>query len=202
MRRLIYYVFSIRNFTMKKITLLGSAALFLFTATAMAHGPVRQKTQESIKINAPAEKVWGIIKNYNDMSWLPAVASVSAKGGNETGSIRVLTLKDGGTITEELKKHDDAKMTYAYKITEMSTKATITHNGQEEKVPVLPVGNYAADIQVKAEGSNASVTWKAGYYRAYMNNNPPVEMNEDTANAAVTKVFKDGLENLKTLAEK
>lgn len=176
--------------------------LFLFTAVAHAHGPVRQKTQESIQINAPAEKVWAIVKNYDDMAWLPAVASVSAKGGNENGAIRVLTLKSGGTITEELKKHDDAKMMYAYKITEMSTAKTITHNGQEEKVPVLPVGNYAADIQVKAEGGDAVVTWKAGYYRAYMNNNPPAEMNEDAANSAIEGVFKEGLENLKKLAEK
>ncbi len=186
---------------MKK-TLGYSLVLFLFSAVVHAHGPVRQKTQESIKINAPAEKVWAIIKNYDDLSWLPAVASVSAKGGNDDGATRVLTLKSGGTITEELKKHEDAKMMYAYKITEMSTAKTISYSGQEEKVPVFPVNNYAADIQVKPEGGDSVVVWKAGYYRAYMNNNPPEEMNEDTANAAVVGVFKAGLENIKALAEK
>lgn len=187
---------------MRKITLFAATALSLLAVTAEAHGPVRQKANETIKINAPAEKVWGIIKNYNDMSWLPAVASVSAKDSNEDGAIRVLTLKDGGTITEELKKHDDAKMMYSYKITEMSTKKTISVNGQDEKVPVLPVDNYAADIQVKADGANSTVTWKAGYYRAFMNNNPPEEMNEKVANAAVEGIFKAGLSNLKALAEK
>ncbi|MCX7088869.1 MAG: SRPBCC family protein [Methylococcales bacterium] len=187
---------------MKKITLFASAALFLFTATANAHGPVRQKTHDSVTINAPADKVWGIIKNFDDMSWLPAIASVSAKGGNKDGATRVLTLKDGGKITEELKKHDDAKMMYSYKITDMSTKATISHSGQDEKVPAFPVGNYAADIQVKAEGAASVVTWKAGYYRAYMNNNPPAEMNEEAANTAVADLFKTGLANLKALAEK
>lgn len=176
--------------------------LSLVTAVAFAHGPVRQKTQESIKINAPADKVWAIIQNYDDMSWHPGVASVAGKGGNTEGATRVITLKSGGTITEELKKYDAAKMMYAYKITDMSVAKTITHAGQEEKVPVLPVGNYAADIQVKAEGSGSSVTWKAGYYRAYMNNNPPVEMNEDTGNAAVQGIFKEGLESIKKLAEK
>lgn len=187
---------------MKKITFLASVAMFAFAATAGAHGPVRQKAKEEIKINAPAAKVWGIIQNFDDMSWLPAVASTSAKGGNDDGATRVLTLKNGGTITEELKKHDPEKMTYAYKITEMSTKETITHSGVEEKVPVLPVGNYAADIQVSADGNNSVVTWKAGYYRAYMNNNPPSQMNEDAANTAVEGVFKAGLDNLKALAEK
>jgi mxaD protein len=174
----------------------------LFTAVASAHGPVRQKAEEEITINAPADKVWSIIKNYDDMSWLPNVKSTTADKGNGKGSIRVLTLKDGGTITEELKKYDDKKMTYAYKITEMSTAKTITHSGVEEKVPVLPVDNYAASIEVEAKGDTTVVAWKAGYYRAYMNNNPPEEMNEEAANTTVTAILKSGLANLKALAEK
>jgi mxaD protein len=113
-----------------------------------------------------------------------------------------LTLKAGGTITEELKKYDAASMSYAYKITEMSTAKTITHASAEEKVPVLPVGNYSANIKVEAQGSGSLVTWKAAYYRAYVNNNPPAEMNEDAANTAVTAVLKEGLASIKTLAEK
>ncbi|MDD5124981.1 SRPBCC family protein [Methylovulum sp.] len=187
---------------MKRITLIVSALLFFFTVIANAHGPVRQKWEQEITINAPAEKVWAIIKNYDDMSWLPGIKSTTADKGNSKGSVRVLTLQDGGTITEELKKYDDKKMAYAYKITEMSTAKTITHSGVEEKVPVLPVDNYAASIEVEAKGDTAVVSWKAGYYRAYMNNNPPEEMNEEAANSAVEATFKSGLENLKILAEK
>ena len=187
---------------MKKITFIVSVLLFFFTAVASAHGPVRQKTEEQITINAPAEKVWDIIKNFDDMSWLPAVSKTTAEGGNKKGATRVLTLKEGGTITEELKKYNEAKMSYAYKITEMSTAKTITHAGAEEKVPVLPVDNYSAIIEVEAKGDTSVVSWTAGYYRAYTNNNPPAEMNEETANAAVKAVLKAGLSNLKTLAEK
>ena len=187
---------------MKKITLLMSVLLFFFTAVASAHGPVRQDADEEITINAPAEKVWAIIKNYGDMSWHPDIFNTSAEGDNKKGATRVLTLKDGGTIKEELKKYDEAKMSYAYKITEMSTAKTITHAGVEEKVPVLPVDNYSAIIKVDAKGDASVVSWKAGYYRAYMNNNPPTEMNEETANAAVGAMLKTGLINLKKLAEK
>lgn len=186
---------------MKKITLI-SVLLFFFTAVVHAHGPVRQKAEEEITINAPAEKVWAIIKDYGDMSWLPAVESTKVEGGNTKGAIRVLTLKNGGTITEELKKYDDKKMSYAYKITDMSTAKTITHAGAEEKVPVLPVDNYAASIDLEPKGDTTVVSWKAGYYRAYMNNNPPAEMNEEAANTAVTEILKSGLANLKALAEK
>ncbi len=187
---------------MKKVCLFLPVLLFFFSAAVNAHGPVRQKAEEEITINAPAEKVWSIIKNYGDMSWHPGIFNTTVQGDNNKGAIRVLTLKDGGTITEELKKYDDKKMSYAYKITEMSTAKTINHAGVDEKVPVLPVDNYAASIEVEAKGDTSVVSWKAGYYRAYMNNNPPEEMNEEAANSAVTSVLKAGLLNLKTLAEK
>ncbi len=187
---------------MKKSYLCIPFLPFLFVAAAQAHGPVRQKVEEQITINAPAQKVWGIIKEYGDMSWLPAVKNTTVNGGNTEGATRVLTLQDGGTITEELKKYDEGKMSYAYKITEMSTAKTITHAGAEEKVPVLPVDNYAASIDLEAKGESTLVTWKAGFYRAYVNNNPPPEMNEEVANTAVKGIFKAGLENLKSLAEK
>ena len=187
---------------MKKSYLLMALLPFLFVAVAQAHGPVRQKVDEEITINAPAAKVWGIIKEYNDMSWLPPIKSTDGKGGNTEGASRTLTLQDGGTITEELKKYDDAGMMYQYKITDMSSSKTINHAGADVKVPVLPVDNYAATIKVEDKGGSSQVTWKAGFYRAYTNNNPPPEMNEEAANTAVKGVFKAGLENLKKLAEK
>jgi carbon monoxide dehydrogenase subunit G len=193
---------SILGATMKKMYLGMSVLLFFFSALTYAHGPVRQKTEEEIVVDAPAQKVWEIIKDYGNMSWHPGVKSVTNPDGNKKGAISVLTLNDGGTITEELKKYDEAKMSYSYKITEMSTAKTISHAGAEEKVPVLPVDNYAASIEVEPQGDKSKVSWKAAYYRAYMNNNPPAEMNEEAANTAVTAVLKQGLANLKSLAEK
>ena len=187
---------------MKRVTFIATSLMFLFAAVAHAHGPVRQKAEEQITINAPAEKVWGLIKDFGDMSWHPLIFSTTINGGNTKGATRVLTLKDGGTITEELKKYDEAKMSYAYKITDISIAKTIVHAGLEEKVPALPVDNYSASIEVEAKGATTVVSWTAGYYRAYTNNNPPVEMNEETANAAVNEVLKTGLFNLKALAEK
>jgi mxaD protein len=107
-----------------------------------------------------------------------------------------LTLANGGTITEELKSHDDSKMSYKYKITEMSSTGTIKHAGQDEEVPVLPVGNYAAELSVADKGGKAEVEWVATYYRAYVNNNPPAELNEEAADKAVTAVLTTGLEAL------
>lgn len=188
---------------MKKITILVGATLLFWAAFVGAHGPVRQKMKETIDINAAPEEIWKIMGDYQDMSWLPMVEKTTGEGGNEKGAKRELTLKDGGgTVKEELKKYDADKMQYKYKITEMSTVKTFKHLGKEEAIKVLPVSTYSADISVKASKSGGStVTWKAAFYRAYMNNNPPPELNEEAAVAAVTGVFKAGLENLKTLAE-
>ena len=43
----------------------------LATAPAFAHGPSRQKVVEKIEIDAPADKVWAIVGNFQDMSWHP-----------------------------------------------------------------------------------------------------------------------------------
>jgi mxaD protein len=187
---------------MKKLTLLVPLFCSFLATNVSAHGPVRQKLERDIEVNAPAAKVWNIIKNYDDMSWLPSVKSTTATGGNAVGATRVLTLKDGATINEEMKKYDDAKMSYAYRITEMSSHKEITHSGKNEAIPALPVTDYAASISVESKGDKSVVKWKAGFYRAYMNNNPPEEMNEATAIAAVESVFKAGLESIKALAEK
>ncbi len=178
---------------MKKTTLIVSLLFFFFATAASAHGPVRAKLTASVTINAPADKVWAVIKNFDDMSWHPAIANTEGKGGNKKKATRVLTLQNGGTITEELKAYKDDKMSMKYKITDMSTQGTIQHAGQEEKIPVLPVNNYAATLTVKPKGSSSVVQWVATYYRAYMNNNPPAELNEEAADKAVTAVLSEGL---------
>ncbi len=179
---------------MKKISFLAFF-LFLFSAVAYAHGPVRGKMTATVDIEAPADKVWDVIKNFDDMSWHPGIKSTAGTGGNDKGATRVLTI-DGGTITEELKSYDAKKMTYKYKITDMSVVKTIQHSGQDENVPVLPVDNYQAILTVKPKGNNSVVTWVATYYRGYMNNNPPAELNEEAADTAVTAVLKEGLTSL------
>ena len=181
---------------MKKITFIVSAVCLLFISSVNAHGPVRAKMTATVKIPASASDVWAVIKNFDDMSWHPAFASTTAEGGNKKGATRVLTLNSGGTITEEMKAYKEDKMSYKYKITEMSTVKTIQHSGQEEKIPLVPVNNYAATLSVKAKGDSSEVSWVATYYRAYLNNNPPAELNEDAADEAVKGALSSGLASL------
>ncbi|QXP91611.1 SRPBCC family protein [Methylococcus capsulatus] len=174
---------------MKKILLVATGLLVVWTASAFAHGPTRQKVTETIEINAAPAVVWGIIKDFDKGEWMPQVASTIGTGGNEKGARRELKLKSGGIIKEELKSYDAEKMSYSYKITEVDPKD-------------LPVANYSSTISVTPAGAGSVVEWNGAFYRSFMNNNPPPEENDEAALKAVTSVYKEGLANLKVLAEK
>jgi hypothetical protein len=174
----------------KKSFILLSIFLLFFTAVTHAHGPTRKKVIVKEQISASPQAVWDAVKNFHDMSWHPAVAKTEGDGGNEPGATRTLTLVNDGKIHEALKKYDDAKHTFSYKITSVDVK-------------VLPVTNYASTFSIKPEDNGGSlVIWKGAFYRGYPNNNPPPELNDQAAIDAVTGVYKGGLENLKKLLEK
>jgi hypothetical protein len=160
---------------------------FAVALPASAHGPTRKKYAETIEINAPADKVWAAIGNFADWSWHPAVEKTEATG-NAVDATRVLTLKGGGVIKEKLTKRDDAKRTLSYEITDVDVK-------------VLPVNQYSSIITVTEDGGKSKVEWKAAYYRGFMQNDPPPELNEEAAQKAVSGVYKSGLEALKTKLE-
>lgn len=174
-----------------RVALFVMSALLLagWAATAEAHGPTRQKLTKTIEINAPADKVWKIISNFQDMSWHPAIEKTEGTGGNDAGAKRTLTLKgSGGKIHESLTKHDAASRTLAYEITEVDVK-------------VLPVTNYSSSLKVEGEGSKSVVTWKGAFYRGFMNNDPPPELSDDAAVKAITGVYESGLAAIKKAAE-
>jgi Polyketide cyclase / dehydrase and lipid transport len=174
---------------MYKRLALAVALLGLVPAVASAHGPSRQKVTETIEINAPAEKVWAVIGNFQDMSWHPAFAKTEGTGANDPASaIRKLTLASGGTIDEKLNKYDAAGKSMSYEITNVDVK-------------VVPVTNYTATLSVSGTGDKSTVEWKGAFYRGYVNNDPPPELSDEAAVAAITGVFKGGLAALKTKIE-
>lgn len=164
------------------------ALVAIFPLTAFAHGPTRQKVIETIDINAPADKVWAVVSNFQDMGWHPAVAKTEGEGGNDVNATRTLTLQSGGIIKEKLTKFDAAKMVLQYEITEVDVK-------------VLPVTTYESWLTVTPDGDKSKLEWKGKFYRGYVNNDPPPELNDDAAVAAVTGIYKSGLEALKKKIE-
>jgi hypothetical protein len=162
------------------LTVIGSLSL----VTAQAHGPTRQKVTITETIPASPSDVWALVGSFQDMSWHPAVHGSSGEGGNTIDATRVLTLgEDGGpTISEVLYKFSDDKMSYSYRITDVS-------------VDVLPVTNYSSHLTVKpGENGGSVLEWRGAFYRGYPNNDPPEHLNDEAAIAAVTGVYKAGLD--------
>jgi hypothetical protein len=164
------------------------ALLCVAPLAASAHGPSRQKVDEKIEINAPADKVWAVVGNFLDMSWHPAVKSTEGKGDNTVGATRTLTLQSGGQIFETLTKYDAEGKSYHYEISNVDVK-------------VLPVTNYSSSITVTGEGDKSTLEWKGAFYRGYVNNDPPPELNDDAAVKAVTDVYQGGLAAVKKKLE-
>ena len=165
------------------------AAAVFAALPASAHGPSRQKVVETIAINAAPEKVWAVIGDFQDMSWHPAVASSEGQGGNAPDAAsRKLTLQGGGVLEEMLVKYSAEDRLYGYRI-------------DKPDVKVLPVNNYSSQISVVAEGGGSKVEWRGAFYRGYLNNDPPAELNDEAAVAAVSGVYRAGLEALKKRLE-
>lgn len=158
------------------------------SGSAWAHGPSRQKVIETIDINAPVDKVWAVVGNFQDGSWIPVVAKTEGKGGNDVNATRTLTLKSGGTIDEMLDKYDAEEHTLGYEITKVDVK-------------VLPINDYSSHITLTANGDKTTVEWKGAFYRGYMLNDPPPELTDEVALKAITDLYTSSLAALKKKIE-
>ena len=154
----------------------------------LSHGPTRQKLKESITINAKPEEVWNVIKDFVKIdSWHPSISKVESDGKNRT---IYYSPRNNTPIKQKLENYNPEKMMYKTSITEVDIKN-------------FPVNTYTANISVKKNDDGTStVLWKAAFYRAYVNNDPPPELNEAAAIKAVTEFFQAGLSNLKSTLEK
>ena len=179
---------------------LGLATMVVFGAAQLAdaHGPTRKKVIESVTINASPDKVWKAMGNFQDVSWIPGVKSVTGTGGNSIDAKdddnevahRIITLANGGVITEGLYKYDAAEHTYSYRIDKVDPK-------------VLPVNDYSSTISVEPVdgGKSSKVEWRGAFYRGYMNNDPPPSMTDEASEKAVKDLYDASLANLKKKVE-
>ena len=177
-----------QRWSMRWWTSLTAGALLLsLSGAGLAHGPTRQKVVEKITIEAPPEAVWARIRDFAALKdWHPAVAASPADKGNTVGSVRTLQIKGGGGLVETLEGYSEPDRKYSYRARDGGA---------------LPVTNYTSTIQVSGDGRQSVVEWRGAFYRGHPNNDPPPEMNDEAAVKAITRVYKSGLENLKTLIE-
>jgi len=174
---------------MNKTLLAFFAVALSLPIAAFAASAKTLKVVERIEIKAPANVVWAKVDDFGDLGeWHPAVKKTEIVKGkdNVKGAVRVLTLQDGGTITEKLRSYSAKKMTYEYQILE----------------GVLPVSSYVSSISVKAgKGGTTTVIWKGHFKRKDTSAKPAEGQDDATAVKTITSVYKAGLENLKKISE-
>jgi mxaD protein len=144
---------------------------------------------QTVDIQASAGKVWDAAKNFDQLNtWLPPVAKdeIVAGQNNTVGAVRLLTLKDGGTVKEKLLVYTPSARTFRYQIVES----------------VLPVSHYTSVFIVKSRGKGKStVTWSGRFKRKNLGPSPGDNENDKAATDAITGVYQAGLSTLKKNVE-
>jgi hypothetical protein len=78
------------------------------------------KVYTSSVIDAPADKVWGHVRDFNGLPrWVPTVADSRIENGlppDRVGCIRNFNLKDGGNLREQLLALSDYEYSVTYSI--------------------------------------------------------------------------------------
>ena len=170
--------------------MLAAALLAVSVAgsAALADPPKTLRVTRTADINAPVEKVWDAVKNFDSLNkWHPGFAADEITKGenNKPGAVRKLTVKDGPSFTEELLAFDDARHTYRYRIIESP----------------LPLRDYVSSVSVKPGASGGShVTWTGTFKRKSTSDTPPEGENDEAATKVITSVYEAGLANLKKMS--
>lgn len=142
-------------------------------------------SHESITIQAPADKVWDAVRDFDGLAnWHPMFSSGVIKSGrnNEPGAVRTMTVKDGPSFDEELLTFDEAGRKFTYRLI--------------DPVP-LPVSAYTGAFQVVAvKRGTAAILWSSTY-----RNNSGGKMKDEEVIRFINGAFRAGLENLKTRFE-
>jgi len=138
------------------------------------------KVYRSSVLNAPADRVWGAIRDFNGLpSWHPGIAESrieQSQPSDKIGCVRNFKLKDGGGIREQLLALSDYDLSCTYSILESP----------------MGVDNYVATFRLVpiTDGNMTFIEWEAEFDCAPERSGELVETIGDG-------VFQGGFEALK-----
>lgn len=129
---------------------------------------------KTVQFNASAQKVWDVVQSFSDIAnWLPPVQTCESTGDG-VGSVRTLTLPDGGKVVEHLDAHDAAGRTYTYTIQESP----------------FPMSSYTATMTVKDAGAGSEVVWACEF--------EPSGASEDDVRGILAGVYDAGFAGIES----
>lgn len=166
------------------------AALAAVVAPCLAFAAPKQlKVVETITINAPVDKVWAAVKDFDSLNkWHPAIAKDEIVTGtnNKPGAVRALSIKDGPVIKEKLLAFSDATHSFTYKFVDTP----------------FPIKDYVSRLHVIANKDGTTlVRWSSTFKRKNPADNPPDAESDAAGVKLITGVYQGGLANLKKQLE-
>jgi mxaD protein len=176
---------------LRKLWIGLAVALLALPGVSMAAKRAVLQVNESVLINGTPNAVWAVVKDWDGLhKWHPAFGNDTLKSGanGKVGSMRTLTLKDGGaTFDEELLAYNEKKKAYKYRIVGDSP---------------FPVTDYVSWIHVKAGGKKgtAVLMWK-GSFKRKVADNPPPDQNDKGVKKMISGAYQAGLGNVKNMVE-
>lgn len=139
----------------------------------------------STVIDAPAQRVWSVIRDFNALpQWHPLIAESRIEGDaapDKVGCIRNFRTRDGGAIREQLLTLSDYDFECAYSILESP----------------MGVENYVARLKLTpvTDGDRTFAEWSAEF-------DCPPEREQELADLVGNKVFQGGLTALKSQVQR
>ena len=133
-------------------------------------------------IDAPADQVWGKVRDFNGLpQWTPFVAESRIEGNlssDRIGCIRNFQLRTGGTIREQLLSLSDYEYTCVYSILESP----------------MGVDNYVATLKLTpvTDGNRTFIEWSAEF-------DCDKGREKELAESIGQGVFQSAFNSLKTL---
>jgi NADPH2:quinone reductase len=139
-----------------------------------------QKVVRSAIIDAPIERVWAVLRDFNSHDqWHDVVAQSRIEGGefsSRVGCVRNFTLKDGSRIREQLLGLSDDEYESTYRIVEAT----------------LPLQRYVATIRLKpvTDGNRTFWHWESSF-------ETPPGRERELRDTVAQDVYEAGFDNLR-----
>lgn len=141
---------------------------------------VLQRVVRSTIIDAPIERVWAVLRDFNSHDqWHEAVEASRIEGGersDQVGCVRSFTLRDGNRIREQLLTLSDSEHKSTYCIVEAT----------------VPLQRYVATVTLKpvTDGNRTFWHWESRFAT-------PPGMERELRDMVAKGVYETGFENLR-----
>jgi NADPH:quinone reductase-like Zn-dependent oxidoreductase/uncharacterized protein YndB with AHSA1/START domain len=139
-----------------------------------------QRVSRSTIIDAPIERVWQVLRDFNShRDWHPIIADSDIEGGeapDQVGCVRAFRLKDGNMLREQLLTLDDRNHVSTYCILDST----------------IPLQRYVATVQLKpvTDGDRTFWHWQSTFAT-------PPGRERELAESVATGVYEAGFAALR-----